>query len=212
MPSLSSKLKEELTWPARSSLPNGATRWLDGVDRIISAASRPPISWVYWLIEARRNPLKHRAALLDHLKMWFARFAARAAFFLENWQSLALLTRSLPSAEQLKERCPAFHAHVLTGKPTLEATLEKSLREALTILAVGPTEIEPMPIWQQHLHLLVPSPDSGGSYYKGHALLMKALSEVNRLSYDGIIAEWKAVHRRRRNLWAEMATLKLPGL
>lgn len=169
-------------------------------------------SWVYWLIEARRNPLTHRAALLDYLKMWLARFAARAAFFLENWQSLALLTRSLPSAEQLKERCPAFHAHVLTTKPTLEAMLEKSLREALTILAVGPTEIEPMPIWQQHLHLLVPSPDSGGSYYKGCALLMKALSEVNRLSYDGIIAEWKAIHRRRRNLWEEMATLKLPGL
>jgi hypothetical protein len=69
-----------------------------------------------------------------------------------------------------------------------------------------------MPIWQQHLHLLVPSPDSGGSHYQDHALFMKALSEVNRLSYDRIIAEWKIVHRRRRDLWAKMASLKLPGL
>ncbi len=171
-------------------------------------------SWIYWLIEARRNPLTHRSALLDHLKMWLGRFAARAAFFRENWQSLALLTRSLPSAEQIKARYPAFHVHVLTAKgtPELDFTLEKSLREALALLTVGPSEIEPMPIWQQHLHLLVPSPDSGGSYYKSHALLMQALVEVNRVSYDEIIAEWKAVHRRRRNLWVEMAALKLPGL
>ena len=40
--------------------------------------------------------------------------------------------------------------------------------------------------------------------------MMKALVEVNRVSYDGIIAKWKALYRRRRNLWAEMATLKLP--
>jgi hypothetical protein len=169
-------------------------------------------SWVYWLIEARRNPLTHRQVLLDHLKIWLARFPARAAFFRENWQSLALMTRSLPSAEELKAVCPAFHAHVLTAKPTLEATLQKSLREALTLVRVETTDIKPMPIWREHLHLLVPSPASGGSYYKDHALWMKALSEVNRLSYNGIIAEWKALHRRRRNLWAEMAALNLPGL
>jgi len=58
----------------------------------------------------------------------------------------------------------------------------------------------------------VPSPDSGGSHYQSHALLMKALVEINRVRYEEIIAEWKTVHRRRRNLWAEMGTLKLPGL
>jgi hypothetical protein len=68
-----------------------------------------------------------------------------------------------------------------------------------------------MPIWREHLHLLVPSPDSGGSYYQ-HATLMKALYEVNRTSYDRILNEWKTAHRRRRNLWKEMANLKLPDL
>jgi hypothetical protein len=39
-----------------------------------------------------------------------------------------------------------------------------------------------------------------------------ALNEVDRASYDRIITEWKTAHRRRRNLWTEMANLKLPGL
>ena len=151
-------------------------------------------------------------AFLDHLKMWLGGFAARPGFFQENWETLALLTRNLPSAEQLRARYPAFHSHVLTGKSALDATLENSLREALTFLAVAPAEIEPMPIWQEHLHLLLPSPDSGGSHYQSHASMMKALYEVNRISYNRIVAEWKTAHRRRRNLWAEMANLKLPDL
>jgi hypothetical protein len=156
--------------------------------------------------------VSHRPAFLDHLKMWLGRFAAHPAFFQENWHSLALLTRNLPSAEQLKARCPAFHAHVLSGKPALDATLDNSLREALTLVTVGLVEVEAMPIWREHLHLLVPSPDSGGSDYQRHASLMKALCEINRASYDRIIAQWKTAHRRRRNLWAEMANLKLPDL
>ena len=174
--------------------------------------TQPADSWIYWLIEARRNPLTHRSSLLNRLQMWLGSFAERPAFFQDNWQILALLTRNLSSAEQIEERYPTFHAHVLAAEHKLGATLEKSLREALTHLSVGPTEIELIPIWQQHLHLLVPSPDSGGSNYKSHALMMKALVEVNRVSYDGIIVKWKALYRRRRNLWAEMATLKLPGL
>jgi hypothetical protein len=169
-------------------------------------------SWVYWLIEARRNPLSRRPAFLDHLKTWLGRFAAHPAFFQKNWQCLALLTRNLPSAQQLKGRYPAFHAHVLNAEPALDAALENSLRETLTLVMVGLDEVEAMPIWREHLHLLVPSPDSGGSDYHRHASLMKALCEVNRTSYDRIIAEWKTAHRRRRNLWAEMASLKLPDL
>ena len=42
--------------------------------------------------------------------------------------------------------------------------------------------------------------------------MMNALVEGDRVSYDGIIAKWKSLYRRRRNVWAEMATLKLPGL
>jgi len=188
---------------------NKVVEWCGPYDQ---RSAHPADSWVYWLIEARRNPLTNRLSLLDHLKLWLGGFAARAEFFQKNWQSLALLTCNLASAEQVKARYPAFYAHVLTAKCTLDATLEKSLREALTHLTVAAPEIDPMPIWQEHFHLLVPSPDSGGSHYQSHALLMKALVEINRVRYEEIIAEWKTVHRRRRNLWAEMGTLKLPGL
>ena len=189
---------------------NRVVEWCAPYDQ---RSEKPPdSSWIYWLIEARRNPVLHRPAFVNHLKMWLGSFAAHPAFFQENWRSLAILTRNLPSAEQLKARCPAFHAHVLTGEPALDATLENSLREALTFLTVEPAEVEPMPVWREHLHLLVPSPESGGSHYQRHALLMKALNEVDRASYDRIITVWKTAHRRRRNLWTEMADLKLPGL
>jgi hypothetical protein len=41
---------------------------------------------------------------------------------------------------------------------------------------------------------------------------MKALSEVNPASYDKVLARWKTEFRRRRNLWAEMASVQCPGL
>jgi hypothetical protein len=201
---------------ARSTAEKLFAEWRDTVvhrcrpyDR---PSARPADSWVYWLIEARRDPPAHRSSLLDHLKMWFGRLAERPAFFQENWESLAILTRMLPSAEQIKAQYPTFYANVLTANYNLDPTLEKSVRESLIHLTVGLTEIEPMPIWKRHLHLLVPSPDSGGSAYESHALWMKVLAEVNLVTYEGMIARWKIDHRRRRNLWAEMAALKLPGL
>ena len=69
-----------------------------------------------------------------------------------------------------------------------------------------------MPIWEKHLQTLVPSPGSSGSYYREQALWMKALSEVNRAAYDKLLAQWRVVYGRRRNLWAEMKGLQLPGL
>jgi hypothetical protein len=41
---------------------------------------------------------------------------------------------------------------------------------------------------------------------------MKALSELNQAAYGKLLANWRVVYRRRRNLWAEMKALKLPGL
>ena len=111
-----------------------------------------------------------------------------------------------------KERCPAFHAQVLVPSLGLDPKLERSLREAFTFVGADLAQFNPMPIWEKHLHTLVPSPDGTGSYYRDQAFWMKALSEVNRAAYDKLLADWRVAYRRRRNLWAEMARLKLPGL
>ena len=76
----------------------------------------------------------------------------------------------------------------------------------------GTQTFDPMTIWEKHLHTLIPSAEGTGSYYREQALWMKALSEVNRAAYDKLLANWQVVYRRRRNLWAEMKALKLPGL
>ena len=173
---------------------------------------QPPDSWVSWLIEARSAPAAHKKALFDHLDVWFECFQRHASFFEKQWRSLALLSRVLPSALEFKKHFPTFHAHVLVPSLGLDGKLEQSLREALAFLGVDVGQFDPMSIWEKHLHTLVPSPGGHGSYYREQALWMKALSEVNRATYDKLLGDWRVVHRRRRNLWAEMKALNLPGL
>ncbi|MCX6928817.1 MAG: hypothetical protein NT154_37235 [Verrucomicrobia bacterium] len=169
-------------------------------------------SWVTWLIEARRAPATRTHQLVEHLDVWFECFAKHASFFGQQWRSLALLTRVLPGASQVKERYPTFYAQVLVPSLGLDPKLEQSLREAFAALAAAVAQLDPMPIWEKHLHALVPSPERTGSNYREQALWMKALGEVNQTAYDKLLTNWQVVYRRRRNLWAEMKALKLPGL
>ena len=169
-------------------------------------------SWVSRLIEARRAPATHQQALFDHLDVWFECFQRHAAFFEKQWRSLALLSRVLPCGPKIKERYPTFHANVLVPSLGLDPKLERSLREAFTFLGVEVRQFDPMSIWEKHLHTLVPAPEGTGSYYRDQALWMKALSEVNRTACDKLLADWRVVYRRRRNLWSEIKSLGLPGL
>ena len=178
----------------------------------IEPKEQPGDSWVCRLLETRRAPAMHKQALLDHLDVWRECFQAHASFFEKQWRSLALLTRVLANAPDIKARFPTFHEQVLAPSIGLNAKLEESLREALGFLRVGVVELDPMPIWEKHLHTLVPTPGTNGSCYREQALWMKALSELNRTAYDKLLAQWRVVYGRRRNLWAEMKGLQLPGL
>jgi len=175
--------------------------------------AKPTDSWVYWLIEARRDPASHQARLLEHLSAWLDCCAEDAAFFKKHWHSLALLTRSLPQAVRVKQQCPTFDSHVLGPALSVTPKRSASLQEALHFLRDAIARFDPMAIWREHLRTLVPQPGAaGGSYYREPALWMKALSEVNRIGYDQLLAQWKTGHKRRRNLWAEMAATKCPGI
>jgi len=143
--------------------------------------------------------------------VWLECLQKHASLFEKQWRSLALLTRVLPGAPAIKERRPTFHAQVLVPSLGLEPKLERSLREAFAFLGADLAQLNPMPIWEKHLHTLVPSPDGTGSYYRDQALWMKALREVNQTEFDKLLAHWRVTYRRRRNLWAEMANLRLPG-
>jgi hypothetical protein len=173
---------------------------------------RPKDSWVTCLIEARREPATHTPKLVEHLDVWLECFINHPSFFEQQWRSLALLTRVLPGAPKVKERCPTFYEQVLVPSLGLDRKLEESLREALASMAADLGQFDPMTIWEKHLHTLVPSAVGTDSHYREQALWMKALSEVNRAAYDKLLASWQVVYRRRRNLWAEMKALKLPGL
>ena len=73
------------------------------------------------------------------------------------------------------------------------------------------TDLDPMVAWREHLHTLVPDPGhTAGSCYRDSAEWMKALAEVNRAHYDTLLGRWKTVHKRRRNLWADMVSAGCP--
>jgi hypothetical protein len=174
---------------------------------------KPEDTWVYWLIEARRDRTSHQAQFLQHTQAWLDCGFQSPAFFGQHWRSLALLTRALPQAARIKDQCPTFNLQVLMPEANIEPKLLASLGEALAFLGDATAGLDPLPIWRQHLHTLVPSPGAAaGSCYRESALWMKALCEVNPASYDQVLAHWKTEFKRRRNLWSEMVAAKCRGL
>ncbi len=170
-------------------------------------------TWTHRLIDALRDPSADEERFLDQAQAWVRHCLEQVAFFHKNWRSLALLTRALPQYGDLKGTCPTMHSQVLVPALQIDEELEKSLREALASLGEKANRIKVRAVWARHLHSLVPSPgSSSGSYYGEPALWMKALSEVNPGVYAGKLAHWKTEFRRRRNLWADMASAGCPGL
>jgi hypothetical protein len=178
-----------------------------------SRQPKPENTWIYWLIEARRDPARHQAKFLETARRWLDGCLGSAASFGKHRHSLALLTRALPGAARIKDACPTFNHHVLMPATHVEPRLLASVGEALAFLGEATTGLDPLPVWQKHLHTLVPSPGAvSGSWYREPALWMKALSEVSPASYETLLARWKTEFKRRRNLWAEMASVGCPGV
>ncbi|MCL5097719.1 MAG: hypothetical protein M1608_09365 [Candidatus Omnitrophica bacterium] len=169
-------------------------------------------TWVHRLIDVQRNPSSNQNAFIEYAEIWLECCQKHAAFFEKNWRSLALLTRNLPLYRETQARCPTFHSHVLVEALHVSADLEKSIRQALALLGNRATRVQVQPVWEQHLHTLVPSPGGNGASYQGSALWMKALSEVNPTDYGVLLSRWKTAFGRRRNLWREMASMRCPGL
>ena len=132
--------------------------------------------------------------------------------FEKQWRSLALLTRHLPQLSRLPDECPKFHSQVIAHEYALSGKLADCMRQSLADLREHTAMLDPMKIWGEHLHTLVPSPDQTGSYYREPAAWMRALYEINTESYERLLARWKVEFRRRRNLRAEMTAAHCPGV
>jgi hypothetical protein len=187
--------------------------------RIADACAQPDYgkktgtdTWVHRLIDAQRDPASGQESFLEQVEVWLDCCREHLAFFQKNWRFLALLTRQLPHHGELRAACPTFHDHVLVPALQVSAEMEKSLRQALASLGEKANKIEVRPVWEGHLHRLVPSPGGSGSYYRESALWMRALSEVYPASYGKLLGRWKTEFARRRNLWKDMATAGCPGL
>lgn len=167
--------------------------------------------WIHRLIEAQRDLASNQGAFIEHVDVWLECCQKHVSFYQKNWRSLALLTRNLPQHKEIQAQCPTFYSHVLVPALQVSEDMQKSLRKALLLLDDKAHCIQVRPVWEQHLHILVPAPGGSGSYYRDSALWMKALSEVNQMSYENLLIQWKTEFRRRRNLWKDMASMGCPG-
>ena len=199
--------------------PAGAERlYAEWRERMITACIPPESrskhmtdTWTYHLIEAQRDPASNASAFIEHVEVWLECCQQHAAFFEKNWRSLALLTRHLPQYQEIRAAWATFHSDVLIPALQVSDEMSQSLRQALLLLGQRAKQINVRPVWEQHLHVLVPSPGSSGSYHES-AAWMRALSEVKPAAYEKLLARWKVEFKRRRNLWKEMAAANCPGL
>ena len=155
----------------------------------------PKKTWAYWLIEARRDPAKQRTQFVEYLGAWLDACQSSAALFRKHWRSLALLTLGLPRSDKLAEQCPTFRGHVVMSATRIEPQLLASLTEAFVFLGDSAANLDPLPVWHQHLHELVPDP-GGMSHYREPAMWMKALSETHPGRYAVVLALWKTTFKR----------------
>jgi hypothetical protein len=172
----------------------------------------PTETWTHRLIEAQRNPASGQEGFLECAEIWLECCREHVAFFQKSWRSLALLTRVLPHHPEIQSACPTFHSHVLVPALQVSGEMEKSLRQALASLGERANRINAKAVWERHLHTLVPTPGGSGSYYQESALWMRALSELNPTNYANLLTRWRTEFRRRRNLWADMASAGCPAL
>lgn len=90
--------------------------------------------------------------------------------------------------------------------PDLADTVRRILDEPKTQSGAAPSSQKTIEIWNDLWGAL------GPIMSRKSAQWMKALSEVNPVSYNNVLIRWKTEFRRRRNLWADMATAGCPGL
>jgi hypothetical protein len=167
-------------------------------------------TWVHWLIEAELDFTGKREWFMEKLNAWLAHLKKDRNVFRREWGLLARLTKDLPESSKLKKQYPTFFKIVLP-EDSEASLLSKVRRKGLDKMNAGSCLSNAMDVWKDRLRHIVPDPaHSYKSDYTNHAQWMKALYELSRSAYDVVLAQWHGKHKRRRNLWRDMKSYRLP--
>jgi hypothetical protein len=167
-------------------------------------------TWIHWLIAAELDAAAGRKTFVERVLGWLRELCTDGKAFERDWPLLARLTADLPGIDGLRKRYPAF-CDVVLPKKGQASELEKARHEGLRRMDAGECLEPALEVWMSMLHRIVPDPAvTYGSRYETHAAWMKALHEMNGQQYKRLLAEWQETHKRRRNLWRDLAGRGLP--
>jgi hypothetical protein len=167
-------------------------------------------TWIHWLIAAELDAAAGRKTFVERVLGWLRELCTDGKAFERDWPLLARLTADLPGIDGLRRRYPAF-CDVVLPKKGQASELEKARREGLRRMEAGECLEPALKVWRSMLHRIVPDPAVAyGSRYETHAAWTKALHEMNAENCKRLLAQWRETHKRRRNLWRDLASRGLP--
>jgi len=167
-------------------------------------------TWIHWLIEAELDIRGKKAWFMEKLNAWLAHLRKDRNVFAKQWPWLARLTKDLPGSSKINRKHPTFFKIVLPEDSGV-SLLDKARCSGLRKMDAGRSLSTALDVWKNRLRHIIPDPANAyKSDYTRHAQWMKALYELSQDAYDTVLARWHKKHKRRRNLWRDMQSHRLP--
>ncbi|MBF0495716.1 MAG: hypothetical protein HQK58_03950 [Deltaproteobacteria bacterium] len=166
--------------------------------------------WIKWLIDAGLDQDKNADWFCDKTTTWITSLTNGTQDLTKERALLFILTRDLAAQGDLKNMFSNLLRIVERG-PHGRAVHDKSRRVWLKRLS-GDHFITPLTnFWAKNVVKFIPNP--GGEHksdYTTHAMWLAATKELDPISFQRIIDQWKNDYKLRRNLWKAIGEGGIP--
>lgn len=147
-----------------------------------------------------------RAARTKTLQPALAGWSATFAWHTHPLLALAILTRDLDATSPTLNKLAPRLFKLLTAEVGSEHSHLDSTRRAWCKRLGGPSLLpEVLAFWRDNAVRFVPDPSSFTGDYQASADWLAAVHQINPTAAGELLARWVEPHRRKRNLWRDLA-------
>ncbi|MBF0476137.1 MAG: hypothetical protein HQK59_09935 [Deltaproteobacteria bacterium] len=166
--------------------------------------------WIKWLIDAALDQDKNTDWFCDKTTSWITSLTHGTQDLTKERALLFILTRDLAAHGDLKNMFTSLLRIVERG-PHGRAVYDKSRRIWLKRMG-GEQFITPLTnFWAKNVAKFVPNPGvEHKSDYTTHAMWLAATKELDPISFQRILDQWKNDYKLRRNLWKAIGEGGIP--
>jgi hypothetical protein len=168
-------------------------------------ANNSDTCWILWLIDSITESQKGVNSFGQQVTKWIDNLPGDRTQLGANLNRLQQLTQDLTEIQnEGKSNYPEFYRVVICPQKLLTEN-DRSRQEYLKQYAPADLLERVINYWQTNLHNFIPKPElAQKSNYDDCARWMAALKELSPHNYETLVAEWRAIHQRRSNLWKAM--------